>query len=236
MIKFFRKIRQNLLTENKLGKYLAYALGEIILVVIGILIALQINNLNELSKERKLEKILLEQVCRSVVSDTTSLNFESGHFERILHHGKLIRNAIDNDEEYRAALDSSFAIINTFMIREADYKAFERIENAGIEIITNDALKNSLINYYEKSKFVASVENGEIGDIFMQKIYPKFFKRFAYGRHAVPIDFEKLKTESEFLIQLDYCINDSRWYKRQSRIRKKMAIQLIDMLRLELDK
>jgi uncharacterized membrane protein YgaE (UPF0421/DUF939 family) len=44
MIKFFRKIRKHLLAENKFSKYLIYAIGEIILVVIGILIALQINN------------------------------------------------------------------------------------------------------------------------------------------------------------------------------------------------
>lgn len=47
MIKFFRNIRQNLLSEGKTGRYLKYAFGEIILVVIGILIALQINNWNE---------------------------------------------------------------------------------------------------------------------------------------------------------------------------------------------
>jgi hypothetical protein len=50
MIKFFRKIRQNSLSEGKTGKYLKYAIGEIILVVIGILIALQLNNLNENKK------------------------------------------------------------------------------------------------------------------------------------------------------------------------------------------
>jgi hypothetical protein len=47
MIKFFRKIRQGLLTENKFSKYFLYAIGEIILVIIGILIALYINNRNE---------------------------------------------------------------------------------------------------------------------------------------------------------------------------------------------
>ena len=52
MIKFFRRIRQQLLTENKFSKYLIYAIGEIILVVIGILIALQINNWNENRKNR----------------------------------------------------------------------------------------------------------------------------------------------------------------------------------------
>ncbi|MFL1013224.1 hypothetical protein [Flavisericum labens] len=50
MIKFFRKIRQNLLSEGKTGKYIKYAFGEIILLVIGILIALQLNNFNEKRK------------------------------------------------------------------------------------------------------------------------------------------------------------------------------------------
>ncbi len=55
MIKFFRKIRQRLLAENKFNKYLIYAIGEIILVVIGILIALQINNWNERNKTKAKE-------------------------------------------------------------------------------------------------------------------------------------------------------------------------------------
>ncbi|MEH6748623.1 MAG: DUF6090 family protein [Maribacter arcticus] len=55
MIKFFRKIRQRLLTENKFSKYLLYAIGEIVLVVIGILIALQLNNLNEIEKVKDTE-------------------------------------------------------------------------------------------------------------------------------------------------------------------------------------
>jgi hypothetical protein len=54
MIKFFRTIRQKMLTENKVSKYFLYAIGEIVLVVIGILIALQINNANEVSKQNRL--------------------------------------------------------------------------------------------------------------------------------------------------------------------------------------
>ncbi|MGB5318748.1 DUF6090 family protein [Eudoraea sp.] len=56
MIKFFRRIRQQLLKENNLSKYLLYAIGEIVLVVIGILIALQINNWNQENKESLVEK------------------------------------------------------------------------------------------------------------------------------------------------------------------------------------
>jgi len=65
MIKFFRKIRQNLLSEGKTGKYFKYAIGEIVLVVIGILIALQINNWNtnkiNQSESKKFNQRLLNE-------------------------------------------------------------------------------------------------------------------------------------------------------------------------------
>ena len=66
MIKFFRKIRQKTLTENKFGKYLTYAIGEIILVVIGILIALSINNWNENRKNSIEEKAILENLLENL--------------------------------------------------------------------------------------------------------------------------------------------------------------------------
>ena len=61
MIHLFRIMRQRLLSENKFSKYLMYAIGEIVLVVIGILIALQINNANELRKERIAEIKMLHK-------------------------------------------------------------------------------------------------------------------------------------------------------------------------------
>jgi len=69
MIKFFRKIRQKLLSENKFNKYIVYAIGEIILVVIGILIALQINNNNEAAKNKEKEKIILKEILTSLNND-----------------------------------------------------------------------------------------------------------------------------------------------------------------------
>ena len=62
MIKFFRKIRQQSLTENKFSKYLLYAIGEVILVVIGILIALQINNWNNDLENKKIEQNIIQNL------------------------------------------------------------------------------------------------------------------------------------------------------------------------------
>jgi hypothetical protein len=58
MIKFFRKIRKNMLTENKFSKYLIYAIGEIALVMIGILLTLQVNNWNKNQEKQILTQLL----------------------------------------------------------------------------------------------------------------------------------------------------------------------------------
>ena len=76
MIKFFRKIRQRLLTENKFSKYLFYAIGEIVLVVIGILIALQINNWNNNRIEDQVETNILKEILVNLKKDVVNMNLK----------------------------------------------------------------------------------------------------------------------------------------------------------------
>ena len=85
MIKFFRKIRQNLLSENKFSKYLIYAIGEIILVVIGILIALQINNNNNYKEQRKTEQEYLNSLQTEFESNLKKLNASINENEVRIH-------------------------------------------------------------------------------------------------------------------------------------------------------
>jgi hypothetical protein len=73
MIKFFRFIRQRLVSQNKLGKYLVYAIGEIVLVVIGILIAIQINNWNEEKKNNRIETVTLRSLKEDLLSSQAQL-------------------------------------------------------------------------------------------------------------------------------------------------------------------
>ena len=71
MIKLFRKIRKKLLKKKKVSKYLLYAIGKIILVVIGILIALQLNNLNDQKKINNQEKKLLVELVNNLDENIT---------------------------------------------------------------------------------------------------------------------------------------------------------------------
>ncbi|MCK0180640.1 hypothetical protein MWU50_15200 [Flavobacteriaceae bacterium S0862] len=74
MIKFFRKIRQNLLIENNTGKYFKYAIGEIVLVMIGILLALQVSNWNQERKDRISERKLLDNIHRDFIQNKVSFD------------------------------------------------------------------------------------------------------------------------------------------------------------------
>lgn len=73
-MKVFRKQRERLAAENKVMPYLRYAIGEILLVVIGILIALQVNTWNQQRKDRKLEKQYLQDMLLDLKTDSLALN------------------------------------------------------------------------------------------------------------------------------------------------------------------
>ena len=89
MIKLFRHIRQRLLEENKFSKYLIYALGEIVLVVIGILIALQINNWNETRKEGHLE---LQYLNRLLLENKKDVHTFTSEIVRLENNNQKIAN------------------------------------------------------------------------------------------------------------------------------------------------
>ena len=217
MIKLFRNIRQNLIMENKTSKYLKYAIGEIVLVVLGILIALQINNWNENRKLRNLEHKLLTMFYTTIAQDTLGLLEEKQLYDDILIFAEYIKTKFNESSPYEKRLDTAFAAISTFNIFEADYSPFEELKSVGLNIISNDSLRKYLVKYYDHSKHLQDTERYfENGKYFRREIYPKYFSQYQYGRIAVPVDYNSLINSNEFLIALDYCINDAKFYRRWS--------------------
>ena len=148
MLKFFRQIRQQLLVENSFSKYLLYALGEIILVVIGILIALQINNWNETKKIQATELAALKNLQKEFVKNQDK-------FEKHITPKKVLgqqwkvfllklgdENLSDEERPKTRNLPPGSQTLN------ASFGILESLINSGkIEIIQNDSLKNLLSNW-----------------------------------------------------------------------------------------
>ena len=147
MIRFFREIRQKMLTENKFSKYLIYAIGEIILVVFGILIALQINNWNEKQKNRKQELIIFENILQELQNDKVGLTNIIERRTSKASSAEIMTNYY-NGEKIDKLSDYYFHWTNV-LYWEAHYPrniAFKELINSGnVSKIKNASIRNSLL-------------------------------------------------------------------------------------------
>ena len=150
MIKFFRKMRQRRLSENKFSKYLLYAIGEIVLVVIGILIALSINNWNESRKEKISEINILQDIKGSISTDIIQLKSRTELAENDIKSANIILNYLEKNLVYNDSLDKYFVIIASTANKDfsPQISAYKVLESKGIDLISNGQLKKEILNLY----------------------------------------------------------------------------------------
>ena len=149
MIKFFRKIRQKLLTENKFSKYLIYAIGEIILVVIGILIAVSINNANTYRKDRIKEKELLNEIVVNLELNKQLIVQRIGVLDLLNEMSDLILKLQDKQIVYADSLDwhiyGATALAADLSLTN---QGFEYLKNEGFDIILDENIRSQIINLF----------------------------------------------------------------------------------------
>ena len=161
MLKFFRKIRRNLLTQNKFSKYLFYAIGEILLVVIGILIALQINNWNNGRIERKEEEKSYLNIRRQIIDDKNDLlkvmEFNN-YFTRAYQYGiKLIISG------NRSKIDS-LALVTMSLSQFSDFhnsgNIYQTLVNSGdLKLLKNSKITSAVQKLETTYVFANKLEN-----------------------------------------------------------------------------
>ena len=152
MIKFFRKIRYNLMEQNKTGKYLKYAIGEIVLVVIGILIALSINNWNENRKEMQVQLQLLKELQYAAIEDSERGKRQLRANKNTLNSVEIILNQLENNLPYHDSLANHFNLAHTRWIAQVKDNAYQNLTDYGLNFIKNDTTKHDMTNLYGNRK------------------------------------------------------------------------------------
>ncbi len=199
MIKFFRHIRQNLIMENKTGKYLKYAIGEIVLVVIGILIALQINNWNEYQKGLRWEQQFLNDLSAELENNHQQLQdvstIQSKRIEACEHMVSLIRG---KKEESKSKIDSLFYITQetnrTFFPTTGVYDL--GLSSGKLENLQNENLKYAIMDlynhYYKRLTYNGELQDGveEIIDWEKRKYFDVFSRKIKSWEQIVDPEFE----------------------------------------------
>ena len=214
MIKFFRKIRQNLLAEGKTVKYLKYAVGEIVLVVIGILIALQINNWNENRKDNIAESNILQDIKGSISTDIQQLKLRIELAEGDIHSADIILNHIDNNIPYNDSLNKHCWVITTTKnkIFTPQISAYKVLESKGIDLISNDQLKKQILDLYNIDYPTLEYEYENYHKNIHDYGRPIARTFFIAGNNETlkPIDYKSLYANVEFINVLKLIISNDQ--------------------------
>jgi len=239
MIPFFRKLRKQLANDNKPLKYLRYAMGEIVLVVIGILIALSINNWNEDRKYNVLELKLLEELKSSIIADLPLDTLNIVRNEDAINSSKLLLDYFKSTLPYNDSLDFHFAKALNRYLAFVKPDSYQNIKNYGLDFISNDTTKHELSLLFERNlnwldmldERISLYENNfmipKIGSLFESVSIHTYSK----DDKMKPLDYESLKHNEEFKSILKVMINYREQYLHFHKVvyaRMKKLIEMID--------
>jgi hypothetical protein len=243
MTKIFKKIRYTFIEKNKTGKYLKYAIGEIILVVIGILIALQINNWNEVRKIRKTEINTLKELKIALNISEANLQLLVDNNSRWQSYNIKIKDYLVNKKPYDESLDICFGTYFWSGKSQLTTAAYSQLKNEGLDLITNQNLREDIIYVFED--YFGQIKNEHEQwekDYLSAILYPEHVKLFRkyfpdstnvfYDEYAKPLDYEGLLNNHKFI----NIIAENISLRRYSMAFKSNLISKIDSLSTSIDK
>jgi hypothetical protein len=141
-------MRERLLKKRKLMTYLFYAVGEILLVVIGILIALQVNNWNEEQKERDLELKMLSQIGADLRGSSEDINELYNRLEISINSADSLLKSFRNRNETQGFVFHASLIHRRFFFNPST-SGYAQLRTSSANVIQNDALRNRIVEIYE---------------------------------------------------------------------------------------
>ncbi|MBW2938512.1 hypothetical protein KXJ69_10360 [Aureisphaera sp. CAU 1614] len=184
MIKFFRKIRQKLLSENKFNKYFLYAIGEIFLVVIGILIALQINNWNE---EKKINKSISDHLT------ILKQNLNEDHVQLTQLHQNMIDNFNYSDSlmmqmKTLIPIDKYTSKYLVKLLLEYQFRpntnAIETMTQSNEIPFLKTELQTAILDYYaliksaQEREYISNTQIQSKYEVYINENYPVIFQKY----------------------------------------------------------
>lgn len=218
-------------------KELKYAVREFILIVLGILFALAINNWNEDRKKYDKETDLLQNLKISLKSNLTSINQDIAHSEETLEHLMFLIDHLKNNKPYSKNLDTYFGEAISTPLVLADKSVYENLKALGTDIITNDSIRVKLSSLFEYDyKYLEEMGQITLSHLVhnVQPFYGKHFKDFNKFENATPIEYNFIANSQEYIGILEWLkLNKELELPVYKRTRNKL-VSIIDLIDKEL--
>jgi hypothetical protein len=178
MIRFFRTIRQSLLAQGRIARYLTYAIGEIVLVVIGIFLALQLNNWNAERKEHSKELGLLAEMRNNLEADLADCQFNIDFNQRLLRGNVAVLKHLEERTPFHDSLRVHYGNLWGSTVLIPNTSAFDNLKSLGFDLIRNDSLRRSITKLYsERYTYLDKLESGFDSSLQMDEMGPQIYTK-----------------------------------------------------------
>jgi len=239
MISFFKKIRRKLVADNKIQTYLKYAFGEIFLVMIGILLALQVNNWNEGRKLKDQEIKALKELRSDLEQNFEDITQDKKLFEVSLRSNEIILKQMENSLPYNDSLDTHFAKLLPWSSFSINSTTFDNIRQAGSNLISNDSLRKSVTSFYTSyMNLYKELESRELIEHNTKYVKPMLMTAFSeYDFNSMkPRNYDAFIKNQDYNQILHYNVTLCKGMTEYQKSLLKVIKRLIDQINTEIDR
>lgn len=203
-----------MIKENKVSKYILYAIGEIVLVVVGILIALSVaewnNTRHDIETENRLLNELQQVISQNLHTIETELNITNKYMNNLIRLDSLLKLDVPKPSEQ---LNKLFGTVYGLKILNLNKAVYEDLKSTGFGIIQDEKLRSQIINVFENNynDIVGIKDNERSGNMVYRPYYLKNFESIRFSSYAKPKDLSALWEDSYYknivyyrLVTLEY--------------------------------
>ena len=205
--------------------------AELVLVFVGITAALWFDNWNAERREEILAREILSEIAIALQADTTDLNANLRNSARVHASVDTVLFYLDQDLPYVPELDAHFGRATSFTNFIRNTGAYEQLKGAGLPLITDEALRRTIVRYYEvQGELLHQIETIFLNRHFETSVQPQMIEKFSYRGFlspATPHDYESLKDDLVFRSSLTTKLGWLDWKDTTTRRVLRLAEELI---------
>ncbi len=239
MIRFFRTIRQGLWAQGRITRYLTYAIGEIVLVVIGILIALQLNGLKEQRGRDAQERRILTEMLANLRSDSLDMAGNRDRSTRVMNASQAVLRQLEERIPWNDSMAHHYGSLGYWSVSLPVLSSYENLKSIGFDLITNDSLRSMMHRLYaQQYPFVIRMEQGYGESVRNMMLQPELTRKTVTlsRREAEPLDLQALMDDHVFKETIRSSIMAQQAFASIYAKTLKLDVDLMRMIELELEK
>ena len=220
MLRLITRLTKLQIPEEKTKSFWFYTITEFVFIILGILIALQINNWNDNRKEKLLEEKILKEFLVNLKENAENFEVDINYLQTFINSTQIVLDHIVNQKPYNDSLAYHFGHMYGTSIISNNNAAFESLKSIGIDLIRDDNIRSKLVSLFDdRYNYHAVIQETEI-KFLQEQLYVSISEELdmiELYEKAIPLNYSELHKNNKFIQDLKMSIDMKGYMIRANR-------------------